>query len=274
MTVGGNPVLSGATNEYLANTPLALDETLVSGYTFVSLTGDEICPEVLGGTVTLAPGDDVTCTITNNDIAPKLHLRKVVVNDNGGTKTLADFTLTANGTDSNDLSGTSPVDSGAGLKADTWALSETSPAGYSASAWVCVGGTQEGANITVGIGGEATCTITNDDIAPKLTIVKVVNNAGGGTATVADFGITTTAPGVVPFGAGVTVGSITTYTAGPSIPSPARGPSLRRICPTTQKARGRARTKTAVPTTLAPSLWALLTTSHAPSRTCSPSSPS
>ena len=31
----------------------------------------------------------------------------------------------------------------------------------------------------------------------------------------ADFGITSTAPGVVPFGAGVTVGSITTYTAGP-----------------------------------------------------------
>ena len=63
-----------------------------------------------------------------------------MVNDNGGTKTVADFTLTANGAGSNDLSGTSPVDSGAGLKADTWTLSETAVFGYSASAWSCVGG--------------------------------------------------------------------------------------------------------------------------------------
>ena len=35
--------------------------------------------------------------LTLADIAPKLHLRKVVVNDNGGTQTVADFTLTANG---------------------------------------------------------------------------------------------------------------------------------------------------------------------------------
>ena len=77
-----------------------------------------------------------------------------------------------------------------GLQADTWALSETGPSGYSASGWVCVGGTQSGSNITVGIGGEATCTITNDDIAPKLHLRKVVVNDNGGTATVADFTLT------------------------------------------------------------------------------------
>ena len=77
---------------------------------------------------------DITCTITNDDNAPKLHLRKVVVNDNGGTKTVADFTLTADGAGSNDLSGTSPVDSRRRLQADTWALSETNVAGYTASA--------------------------------------------------------------------------------------------------------------------------------------------
>ena len=36
-----------------------------------------------------------------------------------------DFTLTANGTGANDLSGSSPVDSGGTLQADTWTLSET-----------------------------------------------------------------------------------------------------------------------------------------------------
>ena len=70
---------------------------------------DATSPSALGG--------EATCTITNDDIAPKLHLRKVVVNDNGGTATVANFTLTANGTGTNDLSGTSPVDSGAGLQA-------------------------------------------------------------------------------------------------------------------------------------------------------------
>ena len=48
--------------------------------------------------ITVGLGGEATCTITNDDIAPKLHLRKVVVNDNGGTATVADFTLTADGT--------------------------------------------------------------------------------------------------------------------------------------------------------------------------------
>ena len=59
--------------------------------------------------ITVGLAGEATCTITNNDIAPKLHLRKVVVNDNGGTKTATDFTLTADGTGANDLSGTTPV---------------------------------------------------------------------------------------------------------------------------------------------------------------------
>jgi len=60
-------VLSGVANEYQANVALALNETLVSGYDFVDITGDAKCPGALGGTVTLAPGDDITCTITNQE---------------------------------------------------------------------------------------------------------------------------------------------------------------------------------------------------------------
>ena len=57
------------------------------------------------------------------------------------------------------------------------------PSGYTASAWICVGGTQDRhATITVGLGDEATCTITNDDIAPKLHLRKTVTNDNGGTA--------------------------------------------------------------------------------------------
>ena|GEM_PF-1694794 len=131
---------------------------------------------------TIAVGETKTCTVTNDDKAPKLHLRKVVTNNNGGTASVDDFTLTANGAGANDLTGTSPVDSDATLQADTFALSETNVSGYSASDWVCVGGQQSDSNITVGIGQEATCTITNDDVAPKLHLRKVVTNNNGGTA--------------------------------------------------------------------------------------------
>ena len=182
-----------------------------SGYAFTGFSGD--CDS--SGNVTVVAGQTKTCTLTNNDIAPKLHLRKVVMNDNGGTATVADFTLTADGTGSNDLSGTSPVDSGAGLQADTWALSETSVAGYTASAWSCVGGTQNGSNITVGIGGEATCTVTNDDQAASITVYKTVVNDNGGTAQPDDFNLTLEG---TPVSSGVTVNVAPgTYTAGETL---------------------------------------------------------
>src|SRR5204862_258396 len=110
-----------------------------------------------------------TCTITNDDIAPQLHLRKAVVNDNGGTATVADFTLLADGTGANDLTGTSPLDSTGTLQAGTFALSESGPAGYaSAVFYFSVGGTQVGKTIPTRRASDLTCTITNDDIAPQL----------------------------------------------------------------------------------------------------------
>ena len=69
LTVNGTGVLSGAINIYTANTPLTINETQLSGYTFTSITGDAKCPAVLAGTVTLDEGDDITCTITNDDVA-------------------------------------------------------------------------------------------------------------------------------------------------------------------------------------------------------------
>jgi hypothetical protein len=131
--------------------------------------------------VTVPFGGNVTCTINNDDIAPKLHLRKVVVNDNGGTATTANFTLTANGAGSNDLSGTSPVDSGAGLLADTWLLSETTLFGYENKGWVCSGSASVVTQVTVGIGGEKTCTVTNDDLPGTIIIKKVIKPTGAAT---------------------------------------------------------------------------------------------
>jgi uncharacterized repeat protein (TIGR01451 family) len=168
---------------------------------------------LVGSDLTLSLGEAVICTITNDDNVPSLHLRKLVTNDNGGTATLADFTLTANGTGSNDISGTSPVDSGATLKADSFALSETGPTGYTASSWVCVGGSQNGSNITLLIGQEATCTVTNNDNTPTLTLVKQVTNNNGGTAEASAW--TLTAAGPTGFsGAGPSVSNGASFDAG------------------------------------------------------------
>ncbi len=191
---GTSPVDSGAS---LKADTWTLSESVVAGYTKSDwdCVGGGTYNKTAGGVETIQVGlnGEATCTITNDDIAPKLHLRKIVTNDNGGTKTVADFTLNADGTGANDLSGTSPVDSGASLKADTWTLSESVVAGYTKTDWDCVGGgtynkTAGGVEtIQVGLNGEATCTITNDDIAPKLHLRKIVTNDNGGTKTVADF---------------------------------------------------------------------------------------
>ena len=149
----------------------------------------------------LGLGQEATCTITNNDNAPVLHLRKIVINDNGGPATVADFTLTANGTGTNDLSGISPVDSDATLDADTFALSETSPAGYTASDWVCVGGTY--ARTPRRWSRRSTSASARKPPAPSPTTTmrrvlhlrKIVINDNGGPATVADFTLTANGTG-------------------------------------------------------------------------------
>ena len=82
--------------------------------------------------VTVALGDDITCTITNDDDAPKLTLNKVVVNDNGGGASESDWTLTATGnpvTDPATLSGlgaagNDDVVSGPGFDAGSYDLSD------------------------------------------------------------------------------------------------------------------------------------------------------
>src|SRR5690606_1273272 len=77
-----------------------------------------------------------------------------------------------------------------------YALSEAGPSGYSASSFSCVGGGTPGANsIQLGLGDTVTCTITNNDIAPQLKLVKVVVNDNGGTSLANDWDLTATGSG-------------------------------------------------------------------------------
>ena len=132
-------------------------------------------------------GRETTCIFTNSELA-HLTLVKEVTNDNGGDAAPSAWTLTADGTGDNDLSGPGPSVS-SDLDADTFTLSESGgPAGYTPSAWVCVGeGTQNGSQITLAAGESATCTITNDDQQAYITVVKKVTNDNGGSAAPDDF---------------------------------------------------------------------------------------
>jgi Prealbumin-like fold domain len=119
---------------------------------------------------------------------------KHVVNDNGGTKTAADFTLTINGVTA--AGGNSFAGSEAGVaKAITsfgsYSVSEAPVAGYAGSA-------SAGCSGTIAAGEQRICILTNDDQAATLTVVKHVINDHVGTKVAADF--TLTINGVVAVG--------------------------------------------------------------------------
>lgn len=169
LTIGAVPAVSGVAYEVLANTPYALNESGLTGYQFVSLTGAG-CPAQLGGTVTLNEGDHITCTITNDDIAPQLTVIKHVINNNGRTNVAADFTMNVTGTNvsddsfSGDESGTTVT-----LDAGAYSVDEEAFAGYAKT----LGDNCSG---TIAVGEHKTCTITNDDIVTDLSVTKTDND--------------------------------------------------------------------------------------------------
>ena len=188
LTVDGGSVLSGATNDFDAGAH-TVAETLLAGYSAGSWGGD--C--AADGSITLALDQDATCTITNDDIAPKLTLIKSVNNGTnpGGTALSTDWTLSAAGPTG--FSGTTGVMSGTSFDQGSYDLSESGPSGYIASEWVCVGGTQNDADtITLVLGEQATCTITNT----AMGMVELLKLTNGDTGSETVWNFTLTGPGV------------------------------------------------------------------------------
>ncbi len=87
-----------------------------------------------------------------------------------------------------------PAVTNAHVDAGLMCSARSGPAGYTGSAWTCVGGTLAGSNLTLAQNQNASCTITNDDIAPQLTLLKTVTNDNGGTNIDTDFTLTATGP--------------------------------------------------------------------------------
>jgi hypothetical protein len=170
--VSGSPLAGIGTPGTLYNLPAGtytVGEDAHIGYAS-SFSGD--CDS--DGSVTLSAGDEKTCTITNDDIAPQLTVTKTVINNNGGTKTVSNFPLFIDG-----VSVTSGVASTTSIGSHT--VSETSDSGYTAT----IGGDcAADGTITLSLGDAKTCTITNDDIQPS--------GGGGGNAYFAVSGLTPT----------------------------------------------------------------------------------
>lgn len=110
----------------------------------------------------------------------------------GGTRTVADFPLTATGpTTITGISGAGSI-TNATVTAGTYTLSETTQSNYGAGTWSCTNGiVVNGSNqITLSSGNITNCTIVNTFIPPApatLTLTKTVINIGGGTKTTNDF---------------------------------------------------------------------------------------
>jgi len=128
-------------------------------------------------------GETRVCSITNNDIAPTLTVIKLVTNDNGGTETPSAWTMSITG--GNPSSSSFPGSStGTTITLDAntaFTVSEAGPAGYSSSS------TGTCSSTGLAPGATASCTFTNDDIAPKLTVIKRIINDNNGSKSAEDF---------------------------------------------------------------------------------------
>ncbi|MCB0170160.1 MAG: choice-of-anchor D domain-containing protein, partial [Anaerolineae bacterium] len=131
-------------------------------------TGDDgnpvaFSPVTDGLRISPEAGDDITCVFTNTGQS-MLTVTKIITNDNGGTAVVSDFPLFIDG---------APIASGQAIlvSAGVHTVSETNQTGYVQSFG---GGCDQNGQVSVGVGDRQECIIYNDDIAPTITVNKVV----------------------------------------------------------------------------------------------------
>ncbi len=203
ISIDGVEVANNTATAVTANTDILISELDLDGYTEGTwacvdvnglTTGLPTAGAATGETFQLKQGSDVTCSITNDDLAPLLTLTKTVINDNGGDLLVEDFDISIDGTEVVNSAPT-PVASNQPIT-----ISELDLDGYTEGTWACVdstglttglptAGAATGVDVTLVEGANVTCSISNDDIAPQLTLTKTVVNDNGGDLLVDDFDI-------------------------------------------------------------------------------------
>jgi hypothetical protein len=119
--------------------------------------------------LTLGLGESASCSITNDDIAPQLTVIKHVVNNDDGTAVAGDWTMdvTAGNPSSNNFAGTEAPGNTITVDAGAYSVDESGgPDGYAKTLG-------SGCSGNLGVGGSASCTITNNDIPPPPTDVPI-----------------------------------------------------------------------------------------------------
>ena len=159
--------------------------------------------------LTLDTGDDITCTITNETVAPELTLIKNITDTTDDTTQTDDFGPTVTGPSgavtvawaANDTSDSQTITL---PEVGVYDIAEVDPAtlGYSTGGWTCTDAdgatvgfsTDHDTSFTADAGDEITCTITNTVVEPQLTLVKVIDDETGDDTTADEFGPTITDP--------------------------------------------------------------------------------
>lgn len=160
-------------------------ETGMTGYTASAWGGD--C--AADGTITLVAGENKTCSITNDDQAGTLVVKKVLVQDNGRTETAPAFSFQVNGGAATAFESDGQNDMT--VNAGTYSVVEVADTNYTTTYENCT-------DVVIPNGGTATCTITNNDKAPAPTtgtlVVDKVTVPSGDTT---EFTITASGSGAI-----------------------------------------------------------------------------
>ena len=116
-------------------------------------------------------------------------MKKVVVNDNGGSKGAADFAFDVSGpTASSDVSFEADGQNDLTVNAGTYNVVENADPGYTTTY------SADCSDALIVTGGSKTCTITNNDKPATLVVKKVVVNDNGGSKGAADFAFDVSGP--------------------------------------------------------------------------------
>jgi hypothetical protein len=163
---------SGVPETVYANTPYSLSESFVEGY-----LGDIWSCEggiLVDNIVTLSEGEDVVCTIENDDIPPGLTLEMILINGVDGVALAEEFDLSATGPSSFTNAGplVSSQDEVVDFLAGTYILNATGVDSYDYGPWTCDGGNQTDSNtISFEVGDSILCriSVTFHDNCPNVT---------------------------------------------------------------------------------------------------------
>src|SRR5206468_1812331 len=183
-TISGVTAAGG--NSWTGTTSPGLDKTLTSvgSYTVTEAADpgyDTTYSEI--GRATSRESETKTCTVTNNDKAAHLIIIKNLINDDGGAKVAGAFSGTITGVTAaggNSWTGTASPGLDKTLSSvGSYTVSETADPGYDTTY-------SADCTSTIALGETKTCTVTNNDKAARLIIIKnVLNDPRRSTAAVA-----------------------------------------------------------------------------------------